>query len=168
MALAAKKVDAMGMAPSSRPPTKAPATEPMPPTTASMVTGSDAGSEKSSAMKVRPASAPPAPAMAAESANTPTLVEVRLSPRVAHATGESFMAASRRPHDVAAQHHQQVADERERARRTARAGGSRCVISTGPNVERRAPGLLPPGMTSVWLKNIDVQNRANAAVASAR
>ena len=48
--------------------------------------------------------------MAAESANTPTLVAVRLSPRVAHATGESFMAARRRPERAAADQHEQADD----------------------------------------------------------
>jgi len=65
-----------------------------------MVIDSDDGSASVSARNVRPDVAPAAPAIAADSANTPTLVAVRFSPRVAQAIGESFMAVSRRPQEL--------------------------------------------------------------------
>ena len=63
-------------------------------------TGRFCSAPKSSVVAVccTPASiTPPSPAMAADSANTCILVTVRLSPRVAHAAGLSFMPCSRRP-----------------------------------------------------------------------
>ena len=75
----------------------APPTAPMPPTTANIDTDIELSRSYSLTGTERADNAPASPAIDAEKANTPILVRVRSSPRVAHATGLSFMAMRRRP-----------------------------------------------------------------------
>ena len=97
----------------------APLTAPTPPTTAKVVTGKLASNRRASVVSVWPDTAPARPAMPADRAKVATLVRVRSRPRVAHATGLSFIADRRRPHAPRRSADEADADQPERQRQHA-------------------------------------------------
>ena len=114
----------------------------------------------------RLASAPARPAIDADNANTPILVRVRSRPSVAHATGLSFIAMSRRPYEP---RRNQMTKVPSSANTTASRRAC-CWLVVGSNTPRSRPGTLtvPPATSFVWENTTFDMRTEKAAVPSAR